>query len=163
MFVLWLFAYSMTFDDIRWYYSMIFDGIQWRGGALGHNTKWNHAIMESWNHGIMDMDWWCFYVTVCFTLFVAMMDVWNGWLNRWLSCGVWPCIVRARLIVDVDRARWMIAFWFMTWWMCCGRRCGLTMVTYSRYVLSFVLMSVRCFLCICAKKERNDRSLTVVN
>ena len=55
----------------------------------------------------------------------------------------------------------MIAFWLMTWWMCFGRRCGLTMVDYRTYVLIFVLMSVRCLLFICAKKERNDRSLTV--
>ena len=137
----------------------MFDDIWWHSMTRRCLGTTRNEIMESWNHGTMDC--WCFYVTVCFTLFVAMMDVWNGWLIWWLWCGVCVPIVRARLIVDVDRARWMIAFWLMTWWMCCGRRCGLTMVDYRWYVLIFVLMSVRCLLCICAKKERNDRSLTV--
>ena len=39
--------------------------------VLGHNTKRNHGIMESW----MWIGGVSFYVTASFTLFVATMDV----------------------------------------------------------------------------------------
>ena len=137
-----------VFDDIRWYL-MAFDDIRWYSMAfndaavLGHNTKRNHGIMESWDHGLL---------VVCMLLFVlhCLLRWWtyemDGWFDdcgavygfalcghdwlwmliarvEWLRFGWWlgGCVV----VVDVV-SQWLIigrTCWFLCWCLfgvCCA-------------------------------------------